>query len=235
MNNFSQNENVTQLLHQFIGDHPEVIELMVDFNEKYPMMTGIIPDILKAYIKLVDGFEHGHTLFICGNGGSFADSMHLSSELLKSFERKRPLPKDTKALFNELPHGSELAERLEYGFPVVVLGLNHSLYTAMENDNQARYIGFAQELFALANKNDILIGISTSGNARNVVLATIAAKAKGLKTIALTGSDGGQLAETAELVIKAPAQITTSTQELHLPIYHTIAAMVEAHFFKERK
>ncbi len=233
MDNIKTNDDIKELVYGFIGAHPEVIEVIIEFVEKYPELKGRVPDLLKVYIKLINCFENGHTLFLCGNGGSFADCMHLSAELLKSFEKKRDLRPVDRETFYGLPYGKELSDALEYGLPVHVLGLNHSLFTAVENDNPARFMEFAQELFAFGKKGDVIIGVSTSGNARNVMYAMITGKAKGLTTIALTGNTGGELATVADITIKAPAIAVKDVQEFHVPIYHTICSMVESHFFRE--
>ena len=120
---------------------------------------------------------------------------------------------------------------LEQGFPVHVLGLNGALASAVQNDNPMRDLPYAQELYACARRGDVLLGISTSGNAANVCYATITARALGLATIGLTGRDGGKLAPLADIALKAPGKSTRSIQESHLAMYHTLCAMVEACFF----
>lgn len=229
------NDDIKKLVFDFIGEHPEVIEVIVDFVGKYPELKEQVPDMLKVYIRLITCFENGHTLFLCGNGGSFADCMHLSAELIKSFEKRRNLTPEDREPFANHPYGKEVSNALEYGFPVHVLGLNHSLFSAIENDNPARFMEFAQELFAFGKKEDVIIGVSTSGNARNVMYAMITGKAKGLTTIALTGKTGGELATVADITIKAPAISVKDVQEFHVPIYHTLCSMVESHFFRETR
>ena len=226
-------QKIQQVVHEFIGHHPDIVQILINLIDKFPELSATIPDILKIYLKIIKCFDSHHKLFLCGNGGSFADAMHISGEMLKSFERKRKLSAKDRQAFTNLPYGKELVEGLEYGFPVIVLGLNHSLFSALENDNPMRYIGFAQELYALGQKGDILIGISTSGNAKNVLYAVSTAKAKNLTTIGLTGEKGGQLANLVDISIKVPHKSTNKIQELHLPVYHTICAIVEAHYFKD--
>jgi len=225
-------KQIQQIVYDFIGDHPETVQIVIDLLDKYPQLQPIVPNILRSYIKLIKCFEAGNTLFICGNGGSFADSMHISAEMLKSFNLNRKLTESDKQQFNHLPYGKEIASALEYGFPTVVLGLNHSLFTALENDNKTRYIGFAQELFVLGKKDDVLLGISTSGNAKNVLYAISTAKAKGLITIGLTGENGGELAHMVDVAIKAPQATANKIQEYHLPVYHTLCSLVEAYYFQ---
>jgi D-sedoheptulose 7-phosphate isomerase len=228
-------EKLPQNVKQFLEQHPDVVEILVDFMERVPQLKSIISHLIQSYMLIVNCFDKGGKLFICGNGGSFADSLHISGEMLKSFQRLRELKPEDRKKFVDLPEGKTLADALEYGFPVIVLGLNHSLKSAIENDIAVPNIGFAQELFALGKKNDILLGISTSGNAQNVIYAVATARALGMKTIGLTGQDGGKLAQMVDIPIQVPASTTHRIQELHLHVYHTLCAIVEAHFFKERK
>jgi D-sedoheptulose 7-phosphate isomerase len=174
-------------------------------------------------------------LFLCGNGGSFADCLHISGEMLKSYERKRGLSPAERALFTDLPHGGLLADALERGFPVIVLGLNHSLRSAVENDIPVPNIGFAQELYALGRKDDVLLGISTSGNAKNIAYAVTTAKAIGMKTIGLTGQVGGHLAQHVDIAIRVPKTMTNRIQEQHQLVYHALCSIIEAHYFRELK
>ena len=222
---------IKAIINDFIGNRPHVVHVLIELINTYPALQPTVPDIFKTYLKLVQCFDNGNMLFLCGNGGSFADCLHISGELMKSFIKKRPLSDHDKAPFTELPHGREIADALEYGFPVLVLGLNHSLFSALENDNPTRYIGFAQELFNLGKKGDLLLGISTSGNAQNVIYAATTARARGLVTIGLTGQNGGQLAKITDVAIRVPQSATNKAQELHLPVYHSICAMIEAHYF----
>ncbi len=224
-----------EVISEMESAHPEVRNLLLSFVEDHPDMVPILPGIVKAYRCIADCFARGNTLFLCGNGGSFCDSIHISAEFLKSFERKRELSEAEKGKFRGLPYGDEVADALEKGFPTVVLGLNPALTSAVQNDNRTRYMEFAQHLYAMARPGDVLIGISTSGNARNVMFAVTVAKALGLTTIGLTGEGGGELSGAVDIPIKAPARVTKDVQEKHLPIYHLICAMVEARFFREKR
>lgn len=235
MNSQQHNIDVPEEIREFLSEQPEIVGILVEFVNKYPALSSLVPEIIKIYLCLVHCFDSGHKFFVCGNGGSFADSMHIGGEMLKSFVRNRSLSDDDRKLFAGFPFGAELGAALEYGFPVIVPGLNHSLFTALENDNPTRYIGYAQEVFALGTEGDVLMGISTSGRAKNVLCAVVVAKVKGMTTIGLTGAHGAELAPLVDIAIKVPAQNTNDIQELHLPIYHTICAIVEAHYFKEMK
>ncbi len=226
-----EKQKIRKVVNEFIHDHPDIIQIIIDFIDLNPKLGVVVPDMLRCYLRLVQCFDSGHSLFICGNGGSFADSMHMTAELVKSFVRKRPLTEIQKLRFDALPHGEEIRHALEGGFRVMTLGLNHSLFTALDNDSPTRYIQFSQELYALAKEEDVLLGISTSGNAKNVIYAMVTAKAMGMTSIGLTGQSGGELVKLADIAIRVPEDKTNKIQELHLPVYHTICKIIEAHFF----
>jgi D-sedoheptulose 7-phosphate isomerase len=228
-------QKLPENIKQFLAQHPDIIEIIIEFMERNLQLKPIIHPLIRSYMLMVDCFDNGGRLFICGNGGSFADSLHISGEMLKSFQRNRNLKLEDRVKFRDLPNGNKLADALEYGFPVIVLGLNHSLKSAVENDIPVPNIGFAQELFALGKEEDILLGISTSGNAQNVIYAMTTAKAIGMSTIGLTGQIGGKLAQMVDIAIPVPASSTHRIQELHLHVYHTLCAIVEAHYFKVPK
>ena len=156
---------------------------------------------------------------LCGNGGSAADCEHWSGELLKSFESHRPL-----ASGHRLPE--DIAKLLQQALPAIPLTGFASLRTAFLNDVDP-HADFAQLVWGLGRPGDVLIGISTSGNAKNVCMAARTATAKGLKVLSLTGAKGGQLAGLADVAIKAPETRTCLVQEQHLPIYHTLCLMLE--------
>ena len=194
-------------------------------------LQNIMPDIIRAFMGIYQVIEKGGTLFICGNGGSFSDALHISGELMKSFELRRPLRESIRNRLINFPSGDILAKSLEEGLRCIVLGTNLSLASAIQNDCATRNMGYSQELYNLARSGDILLGISTSGNAQNVNYAAITAKAKGLTFISLTGKYGGKLAELADISIKAPSEKTDKVQEIHARIYHTLCKMLEAYFF----
>jgi D-sedoheptulose 7-phosphate isomerase len=219
----------------FIKKHPDIVQIAIDFVEQYPDLKSAANPLIRSYMMMVDCFDNGGTLYLCGNGGSFADCLHISGEMLKSYERQRGLNLDDKKKFNQVPFGDQLSRALEYGLPVIVLGLNHSLKSAVENDIYLPNIGYAQELFALGRENDVLLGISTSGMAMNVAYAVSVAKVKRMRTIGLTGAEGGQLTPMVDVAIKAPGNATNRVQENHQIIYHTLCSLVEAHYFQEKK
>lgn len=230
-----KNENLPQGVTQFLEHHPDIVQIIIDLIDRNPELKAILTDLIRCYVAITGCFDNGGKLFLCGNGGSFADCLHISGEMLKSFRRNRNLTAEDRSKFQNLPDGQILADALEYGFPLIVLGLNHSLKSAIENDIPVPYIGYAQELFSLGSKGDVLFGISTSGNAKNVVYAMTTAKAMGIKTIGLTGQVGGMLAQMVDISIRVPASTTDLIQELHQLVYHTLCAIIEARYFKEVK
>jgi D-sedoheptulose 7-phosphate isomerase len=198
-----------------------------------PDLEPCVESIVELHHVLARMYDAGGKLLLCGNGGSNADAMHIAGELCKSFERKRTLPKEFAEKLAPLPCGEDLANHLEAGLAAIALGFNGSLKTAVENDIKLRDIAFAQEAAALAKPEDVLIGISTSGNATNCLMAMSVVKAIGGTVVSLTGPNGGKMAAFADIAIKAPGDSVKVIQEAHLVIYHTFCAMIEAHYFPE--
>lgn len=196
-------------------------------------LSYLSDEIMSAVEKSVGRIKEGGKIVVCGNGGSAADSGHIVGELLKGFVLPRNLSlKDKETLSRFGDDGKILAEKLQYGIPAVALSGSEAISTAVINDNGAEMV-FAQQAYALLNEKDVFIGISTSGNAENVRLATVAAKAKGAFTIALTGKGGGQLKSIADLSIIVDARETYIIQEKHLPIYHLYCMCLENEMFGE--
>lgn len=212
-----------------IGEHPILQGLIA----RQPNLAAVVDDLARAYGELARCFQAGGTLFLCGNGGSMADALHISGELLKSYARRRTLPERVRARVRSQPDGATLERNLEPGLRTVVLGANPSLSSAVANDMPDRDMNLAQELLALARPGDVLVGISTSGNARNVAYAAQTARALGLKVIGLTGESGGRLAELGDVTIRAPARRTDRIQEWHVLCYHALCEMLETEFFGE--
>lgn len=187
---------------------------------------------MAAYRALVDTFSGGGKLLTCGNGGSAADSEHIVGELMKGFLHPRPLPAAEKAALTQQAGslGERIASGLQGALPAISLTSQTALNTAVLNDNDPELI-FAQQVYGLGRPGDGLLGISTSGNSLNVVCAVQVAKLKGLRTIALTGRSGGRLLGEVDVCIRVPAERVTEVQEYHLPVYHAICLMLEAHFF----
>lgn len=199
---------------------------------RYPSLEPCKDNIYKAFELLKETAVNSHTLYLAGNGGSAADSEHIVGELMKSFMAKRPISDELadklKAMYGE--EGEALGKDLEGGFRAVSLPSLVSLATAIINDVNSGVI-FAQMLNSIGIEGDVFLGISTSGNSKNVVNAAMVAKAKGLKVIALVGQKECKLDKIADVVIHAPEAETYKIQELHLPIYHALCSMLESEFF----
>lgn len=202
--------------------------------ERYPVLEAISEDIFKAYEITAESYRNNGKLLACGNGGSAADSDHIVGELMKGFMKKRLISKEEHEIIKSTAgdeKGRYIADHLQGALPAIALTQHAALSTAFLNDVAPDMI-FAQQVYGYGVKGDVLIGLSTSGNSGNVVNAVMVAKAKGLKTIGLTGQGGGKLAELCDVAIKVPAAITPDIQELHLPIYHTLCCMLEEEFFQ---
>jgi len=194
--------------------------------QRCPELAECRGEIEKSFAILCDCFRSGGKLLLCGNGGSAADAEHWAGELLKGFGQKRPLSQAEK---QGLPEA--LGLKLQGALPVIPLTGFVSLSTAFANDVDPDLI-FAQLVWGLARPGDVLVGISTSGNARNVCAAMEAAKARGVRRVGLSGRTGGRLNPLCEVCIKAPSDETYLIQEFHLPIYHCLCLMLEDEFFK---
>ena len=205
------------------------VDLLV---ERYPMLNSIKQPIIDAYLVIEECYKNDGKLLIAGNGGSAADSEHIAGELMKRFKNPRPVKKDfaDKLIEIDSVRGRHLANNLECSLMAIPLVAHEALTTAYMND--VNEIGvFAQQLFGFGKKGDVFLGISTSGNSKNILSATVVARALGIKVIGLTGEQGGELAEVADVVVKAPERETYMIQELHLPIYHCWCLMLEDKFF----
>lgn len=199
---------------------------------RYPKLTPGRGDIEKAYEIMRDCFAAGGKLLTAGNGGSCADCEHIVGELMKGFVKRRELDEGLReALRNaDQERGEALAGKLQQGLPAIALTGHSGLTTAFSNDVDPG-MAFAQQVIGYGREGDVFLGITTSGNSENVVLAAVAARAKGMKVIGLAGRDGGQMKAKADVCIVAPEQETYKIQELHLPIYHALCLMLEEHFF----
>lgn len=187
---------------------------------------------MDAYQILEDCYQHDGKLLIAGNGGSAADSEHMAGELMKRFKRPRPVPKEfAKKLKTIDPvRGEELSRNLERGLMAIPLVAHEAMTTAYINDVDG-YGVFAEQLYGFGRPGDVFLGISTSGNSRNIMSATVVARALDIKVIGLTGMSGGELAKVCDVAIKVPEKETYLIQELHLPVYHCLCLMLEDHFF----
>lgn len=203
--------------------------------ERYPKLAICKEDIKKAYELLETAYSNGRKLLVCGNGGSASDSEHIVGELMKEFKLKRKVYSDQatalKAIDPDL--GQVLADNLQGALPAICLTGHSSLTTAFMNDANADLV-FAQQVNGYGKPGDVFLGISTSGNSKNVLYAAVNAKAKGLKVIGLIGARESKLMKYADVCIRVPETETYKIQEYHLPVYHCLCLMLEENFFGEK-
>lgn len=201
---------------------------------RYPVLSVCREDIAKAYDILETRFAGGNKLLVAGNGGSCADAEHIVGELMKGFKLPRRSTEEFAEKLRAVDpvRGEELAEKLQGGLPAIALSEHQGLNTAYINDvENGGLLMYAQQVNGYGKPGDIFLGISTSGNSKNVMYAAVVARAKGMKVLGLTGSKGGHLAEIADVAIKVPETETYMIQELHLPVYHALCLMLEEKFF----
>lgn len=199
---------------------------------RYPSLSACRADIEEAYRLMEEAYSNDKKLLIAGNGGSAADSEHIAGELMKRFKIMRPVPEDFAEKLKSIDpeRGENLAKNLEIGLMAIPLVAHEALTTAYINDVDSLGV-FAQQLYGFGRSGDVFLGISTSGNSKNVMSATVVARALGIKVVGLTGATGGELAKVADVVIKVPETETYKIQELHLPVYHCLCLMLEDRFF----
>lgn len=216
-----------------IGNFDERLLKHIDLLiSRYPKLESCRQDLIDAYLVMQEAYENGGKLLIAGNGGSAADSEHIAGELMKRFKTPRPVPIEfaDKLAQVDSERGPALAKNLECGLMAIPLVAHEALTTAYINDVDGLGV-FAQQLYGYGREGDVFLGISTSGNSKNVMNATVVARALGIKVIGLTGAKGGELAEVADVAVKVPETETYMIQELHLPVYHCWCLMLEDHFF----
>ena len=205
--------------------------ILTELTERYPALAGVKEEILLAYEALYACYTNGGRVYVCGNGGSASDSEHIVGELMKCFKKPRAIDsKLAEALKDEGELGVQLLEDLEGGLPAISLCGHPALTFAYLNDTNPM-LTFAQQLSVLGREGDVLLTLSTSGNSKNCVYATVVAKALQMKTVFLGGGNGGRLKEMADVSVIVPAKETFKVQEYHLPIYHCLCAMLEEEFF----
>ncbi|GKX31532.1 phosphoheptose isomerase [Vallitalea longa] len=201
-----------------------------DFIKKIPELISVRENIWNTFLEMIKTYESGGKILVCGNGGSAADADHIIGELMKGFMLKRELKeKDSLPWINSALSDSILGE-LQYGLPAINLCAHNALNTAFANDVNPELI-FAQQVFSLGNKEDLFLGISTSGNSKNVYYGGVVGKSKGMTCVALTGENGGCMKKHFDITINVPSNITPVVQEYHLPIYHELCKWVEEYFF----
>lgn len=210
----------------------EHIDLLI---QRYPCLNNCRQDIISAYNILEEAYASGKKLLVAGNGGSASDSEHIVGELMKEFKLKRKIytaqAERLKNIDEEM--GAVLAKHLQGSLPAISLVGEPSLTTAFMNDAVPVLI-FAQQINGLGAAGDVFLGISTSGNSKNVLYAAVTAKSKGLKVIGLTGDKENQLMKFSDVCIRVPETETYKIQELHLPVYHCLCLMLEERFFGQQ-
>jgi D-sedoheptulose 7-phosphate isomerase len=203
------------------------LNMIDNLIKRYPALKGIENDIKTATDILYDCYKKGGKILLCGNGGSASDCEHIAGELLKGFLSKRKMPSSDAEKLEFLGDSKEFFENnLQRGIPAISLPSQAGIISAFCNDVEPSLV-YAQLVYAYKGDNDVLVGLSTSGNSKNVVNAFKVAKAFGVKTIAFTGSKACALDEFSSVTIKAPETETYKVQEYHLAIYHAICAELE--------
>lgn len=207
---------------------------MEQLLKRYPALSVCAEQIMRAYSILEETYLNGGTVFTCGNGGSQSDADHIVGELSKGFLLKRSLPCEVVQQISSAlgEDASDLCSRLQMGLRAMNLSSQPALSTAYANDVDP-LMSLAQELFVMGRTGDSVIGLSTSGNAQNILNAFKVAGGLGIKRILFTGSGHGKCEKYADCVINVPECETYKVQELHLPIYHTICIMLEDRFHGE--
>lgn len=164
---------------------------------------GKIPEQIESIAKKIRAaLKNGNKILFCGNGGSAADSQHLAAEFVGRFQKERN------------------------GLPAIALTVDTSILTAVGNDYGFEKV-FARQVDALGNKGDVLIGFSTSGNSKNVLLAVALAKEKGLFTVGFTSNSGGQMAKECDINVNVPTKVTARAQEMHILLGHILCELVD--------
>jgi D-sedoheptulose 7-phosphate isomerase len=207
------------------------IEQFETLVRRYPGLACVRPELEKAMHLVCKCHEMRGKVLLCGNGGSAADADHIAGELAKSFVLPCHISDaDRQKLIAACPDGAEIASQLQRGVAAISLANSTALATAIGNDTNAEMI-FAQQVYALGCPGDVVIGLSTSGNSRNVVQALKVARVFGMKTIGFTGGRPAAMDQWCDALIKVPSSETYQIQELHLPAYHALCLAIETELF----
>ncbi len=206
---------------------PAPAAILGDLLRRHPELDATA--VRAAFALLAAAFLAGGKVLVCGNGGSAADAEHIVGELMKGMNTRRTAPAFVRAALPPGELGEYLADRLEQALPAISLVSQAGLITAIGNDTAADLV-FAQQVLGYGRPGDVLWAISTSGRARNVMLAAVTARAAGLRVLAMTGAGGLPLGDHADVQIAVPGETTPAVQELHLPVYHALCAALEAQF-----
>jgi D-sedoheptulose 7-phosphate isomerase len=184
--------------------------LLESIQVKEEILRNQIDSILQIAVLMIDCLKKDGKVIVFGNGGSASDSQHIAAELVGRFKKDR----------------SALAG--------IALTTNTSIITSLANDYGYDVV-FSRQVEALGKKNDVVLGISTSGKAKNVALGIKQAKKMGIKTVALSGGDGGDIVKLADVALVVPSKVTARIQEAHITIAHIICEMIEQELCQEQK
>jgi D-sedoheptulose 7-phosphate isomerase len=206
-----------------------VIERLV---EKYPDLAGVAGEVGAVAETLVNCYQAGGKVLMCGNGGSAADAEHVVGELMKGYLSRRPVPAGVREQLQQAypEAGGYLADMLQGALPAISLVSHSGLVTAIVNDIAGDMI-FAQQVYGYGRPGDTLIAVSTSGTSPNVLHALRVARVMGLTTLGFTGRSGGQMRPLCDVTVCVPFDKTAEIQERHLAVYHAVCAIVEAEMF----
>lgn len=206
--------------------------MLEELLTRYPTLESCRAEIEKAADMMLATYQNGGKILVCGNGGSCADSDHIVGELMKGFLLLRKMNDEQQATFRKAlgEDAENLIEKLQCGIPAISLPAQSAVLSAFANDVDAELM-YAQLVFGYAKEHDLLIGLSTSGNSKNVVAAAKVAKAMGIATLALTGERESMLSALCDCTVRVPETETFKVQELHLPVYHYLCATLEARLF----
>lgn len=217
-------------MKQYLVKH---VDLLI---ERYPKLKVCVSDIISGYDILEEAYKNSGKLLVAGNGGSAADSEHIVGELMKGFKLPRKISASYEQKLKDVDSemGEYIAENIQGALPAIALDGHFALTTAYMNDVEP-LLCFAQQVNGFGKKGDVFLGISTSGNSKNILYAATVAKAKGMKIIGLTGGNNSKLEKLSDVTVKVPCVETYMIQELHLPVYHCWCLMLEDEFFGDRE
>lgn len=208
------------------------MELVNEFRTRNPHLNTAVDQMLEAAKHILDTYQNGGKVLVCGNGGSAADAEHIVGELMKGFCLKREVSEELrdKIAAKNPKEAQFLCENLQQALPAIALVSHSALMTAFMNDVEPSMV-FAQQVLGYGKPEDTLIGLSTSGNSKNVVNAVRIANSLGLHTIGFTGECPSKMSELCDVAIQAPQKETYMIQEEHIKIYHLLCLIIENEFF----
>ncbi len=207
---------------------------LTDFFQRNTHLKMAEADILHAINILLNAYRKGNKVMICGNGGSASDSEHIVGELMKGFLLKRPVENEDREKLVDCcgrEMGEHISNHLQGSLPAISLVSHTALSTAFCNDVDPQ-MTFAQQVYGYKQPGDVVIGISTSGNSKNVCYALNVAKAFDLETISMTGCKDSRMSKISAVTIRSPERETYRIQEDHLKIYHLFCGAVELELFE---